>query len=77
MIAGGWGDFGPQLGVRGAHHACSPPQGILGEGPLRQPHPTQETQDRGDLAYQNPRPIVQRMSGCQEPWPQAMSGGPY
>ena len=49
-------DRRPQLRVGRAHRACGAPQGILGEGPLRQLHPSQAAKTAGTLRTGMPTP---------------------
>jgi hypothetical protein len=62
--------------VGGANRGRRPPQGVLSQGPLRQPHPGEEVQHCRHLAHGDPHGVVQRMGYGQHARPQAVGGCP-
>src|ERR671918_3114292 len=66
----------PQLLVGGTHGTLGPAQGVLGDRPLGQLHPSQEGEHQGHLAHWNPYLVVQDMGGGHGPRPYSVGSSP-
>ena len=69
-------DRGSQLRISCPHAALSPPQGVLGQRPLRDPHPQQLPQDGWHLAQRHADSIMQHVPLCHDPGRHPMGAGP-